>query len=90
MKGRGGTEPLILKLGIYAGSGYTLLLTRFTPRKKPPVPYEQRRLSGPQSQSGGFGETRTLLPVRGIESRSFGHPGSSLVTTQTMLPWYPM
>jgi hypothetical protein len=39
-KGRGGLQPLILKLDIYAGSGYALLPSRFTPRKKPPVPYE--------------------------------------------------
>jgi len=40
----------------------------FTPREQPWY-LLNRRLDGPQSQSGHFGEDRNLLPLSGIEPR---------------------
>jgi hypothetical protein len=41
-----------------------------------------RRLGGPQSQCGRYGEEQSLLPLLGIE---LGHPVRRVVTIQTEL-----
>jgi hypothetical protein len=50
-----------------------------------PYPF-YRKLGGPQSRSGRFGEDEIIFPpLRGIEPRFFGLPACSLVTTPTNL-----
>jgi hypothetical protein len=50
-----------------------------------PVPIVYRRLGGPQSRSGRYGEEKNPFPVPGIDSRYLGRPCLSLVTIPTEL-----
>jgi hypothetical protein len=53
---------------------------------KDPLHYPfNRRLGGPQSQSGCIGEDKNLLPLPGMEIIFLGRPANSLVTILTML-----
>jgi hypothetical protein len=45
-----------------------------------------RRLSGPHSRSGRYGEAKNRLPLSGNEHRLLGRPVLTLVATLTVLP----
>jgi hypothetical protein len=83
-----GTAPLIFILDTRKRS-----VGAFTPRplypqgKSPRYPLN-RRLRGPHSRSGRFGEETKILPLAG-NKRFHDRPARSLITTPTELPRFP-
>jgi len=61
-KESGGTVPLILTLALVRGEWLTSHSSCFIPGKEPWYPLN-RKLGGPQSQSGHFGEDKDLLKI---------------------------
>jgi hypothetical protein len=57
----------------------------FIPGERFPRYPLNRRLGGPQSLSGRFGEENNLLPVPGIQAHFLGCPISSVVTIRITL-----
>ena len=64
-----GTAPLGLNLGARWGDWSLSHSGRFTSKKEPRHPLS-RRLDGPQTRSGRFGEEKTLFNLPGFEPRT--------------------
>jgi len=64
-----GIAPLILNLVTRQWCVVTSCLSHFTPRKEPWYPLN-RRLMGPQTQSGHFEEGKNILPFPGFEPQT--------------------
>jgi len=70
MKAGGGVEVQflsLLTLALDGGMWKTAHTTAFLPGKEHPLYSWSRRLGGPQSRSGRFGEEKSLLFLSGIE-----------------------
>jgi hypothetical protein len=82
--GSGGIAPLILNLSTKCTSGQFHTLAAFLQEKSPWCPVN-RRLGGPQIQSGHFENKETICVLR-IKPRFLSYPIHTLVTTSTVLP----
>jgi hypothetical protein len=84
----GGVEVWLhscLTLAVYGDEWWTSHPSCFNSKKESLYPLN-RRLCGPQSQSGHFGEEKSLAPTT---IQTPGHPAHSVVTIVTTLPRLP-
>lgn len=85
--GHGSTAPLILNLGTRWRRVVSFMQQSLYPWRKNPQHPQNRRLCGPQSQSGRFVEDKNSLAPAG--NRSPNHPARSLITIPTELSQFP-
>jgi hypothetical protein len=85
VSGCGGIAPHFSTSTVDEGDWSASRFGRFTPQEKSPRYPLDRRLGGPRSRTGSYGEEKNLLPLLGIEPRLLGRPARSLVVIQTQL-----
>jgi hypothetical protein len=76
--GSGGIAPPFLESALDGGEWSASRPYRFTPFETAPQYPLYRRLFGPQSRSGRYGEDKNLSSLPGLEPRLLGLPACSL------------